>query len=290
MSIRIDGLDVKSASSGPRDYGRWLLHGEPGTGKTTLAATIAGAGKTLFVDFPGERGTRSFQGSPHEKNIDVVRPTTVGQIDDIYWALEKGGHGYRAVVLDSLTAFQHMGMRFILNQSETTMKEIQRGAAKTPEFRDWGQSADFLKDLATFWFALADGSRPEPMHVVMTAQTEMKVNEVTGEATRTPVIQRGALPIVRASADYIGYTDTVENPEAFGDESQPAVKHVLRFGSHPGFTTKARVPRNLEGKVPPIIGMKNAPNLVTLSRLLGIGGVPYPAKKQTQTSKEDASA
>jgi ABC-type molybdenum transport system ATPase subunit/photorepair protein PhrA len=32
------------------DYGRWMIHGPQGSGKTTLASTIAELGPTLFIE------------------------------------------------------------------------------------------------------------------------------------------------------------------------------------------------------------------------------------------------
>ena len=47
----------------------------------------------------------------------------------MFWALDKGGHGYKAVVLDSLTALQKMTMRYLTGASETAVREIKQGTA-----------------------------------------------------------------------------------------------------------------------------------------------------------------
>ena len=54
------GINIVDINEEQPDYGRWLILGPPGGGKTTLAATIAELGKTLFIDLAGEKGTRSF--------------------------------------------------------------------------------------------------------------------------------------------------------------------------------------------------------------------------------------
>ena len=285
MALNIPGVDLMGAEDVPNDYGRWLIHGPQGSGKTTLASTIAGAGKTLFVDFTGENGIRSFQGAPYAKNITVARPDSITALDDLFWALDKGDHDFNAVVLDSLTSIQKMTMRYLLGHDETAVREIKQGTAPA-DIRTWGQSLDIMVDTATFWFGLADGDRKKPMHVVMTAQTKIIDDENTGQTTRTPDVQKGALSITMAAPDYIVYTDVEENMEALGDDSEPPVHHVARFGSHPGYRTKARLPHNLRGKVPPILGRKNPANLVSLSRVLGIGGIPA-AKKASATAKAD---
>src|SRR5690606_27568547 len=134
------------------------------------------------------------------------------------------------------------------------------------DIRTWGQALDVMIDTATFWFGLADGNRPKPMHVVMTAQTKITEDEDTGNVTRTPDVQRGALSITLASPDYIVYTDVEENLDAIGDDSLPPVTHIMRFGSHPGYRTKARLPYHLRGKIPPILGRRSPASLVSLSR------------------------
>lgn len=278
--MQIAGVELGGVDDIPNDYGRWLIHGPQGSGKTTLASTIAKLGKTLFLDLTGERGIRSIKGSDYGKNIIVARPTSVTQMDDIFWTLNSGEHDYKAVVVDSLTSVQKMTMRFLLGHSETAVREIKQGTAPA-DIRTWGQSLDVMVDIATFWYGLADGGREKPVHVVMTAQTKVIDDEVTDNITRTPDVQKGALSIVLASPDYIVYTEEEENTEEVSEDGSTGTRHIMRFGGHPGYRTKARIPRNLWGKIPSVLGRgKNPPDLAALSKVLGIGGVATPAAKK----------
>ena len=255
------------------DYGKWLIHGPQGSGKTTLASSIAEVGRTLYIDLVGEKGTRSIQGSPFAKNIDVIRPASITALDDIFWKLNSGDHIYKAVVIDSLTAVQKMTMRFLLGHDETAVREIRRGTSPA-DIRTWGQALDVMTDTATFWFGLADGDRKVPMHVIMTAQTKLIEDSEDGGTRKTPDVQKGALSITLAAPDYIVYTDIEDNLEYVSDESLPPVVHIVRFGASTEYRTKARIPFQLRGKLPAVLGRKNPISLVPLSRILGIGGIP----------------
>ena len=281
------GVQVLDSDDLPSDWGRWLIHGPQGSGKTTLASTVADLGKTLYIDLVGEKGVRAFKGAPYEKNIEVIRPESVQVMDDVFWTLNAGKHDYRAVVVDSLTSLQKMTMRFLLGHDETAVREIKQGTAPA-DIRTWGQALDIMTDTATFWYGLADGDREKPMHVVFTAQTKITEDEDTGSTRRTPDVQKGALSITLASPDYIVYTDWEDDIEAVGDESKSPYRHIVRFGANPDYRTKARLPYHLRGKVPSVLGRKNPPSLASLSRVLGIGGTPKKkaATKSTNTEKE----
>lgn len=285
MAVQIPGVTVLPSDEMKEDCGRWLIHGPQGSGKTSLASTIAEMGKTLFVDLVGEKGTRSFRGAPYAKNIEIARPDSVTALDDLFWSLDSGNHDYKAVVIDSLTSVQKMTMRFLLGHDETAVREIRQGTAPA-DIRTWGQSLDVMTDLATFWYGLADGNRPKPMHVVMTAQTKVAEDETTGSVMRTPDVQRGALSITLATPDYIVYTDVEENMDHLSDESLPPMNYIVRFGAHPGYRTKARIPYSLRNKVPPILGRKNPTSLLSLSKVLGIGGIPTSTAKNKNEKKE----
>lgn len=271
------GVPIGALDDVPNDYWKALIHGPQGAGKSTLASTIAELGPTLFLDLAGERGTRSFKGAPYERNITVARPDSVTALDDIFWALDKGDHPYVAVVIDSLTSLQKMTMRYLLGHDETAVREIRQGTAPA-DMRTWGQSLDVMTDTATFWFGLADAQRAKPLHVVMTAQTKIAEDDF-GNTIRTPDVQKGALSITLAAPDYVLYCDVEENMEAMADESAPATLHIVRFGTNPDYRTKARVPVNLRGKIPSILGRKRPTSLVDLGRVLGIGGIPAATKK-----------
>lgn len=285
------GLDLSGVDDvKTEDYGRWLIHGPQGSGKSTLASTIARLGPTLYIDLIGEKGVRSFRGASYAKNIRVARPLSITALDDIFWKLDQGDHPFKAVVIDSLTSAQKMAMRYLMGYDETAVKEIKQGTAPA-DIRTWGQALDIMSDLAQFWYGLADGTRKHPMHVVMTSQTKVTENELTGEKDRMPDVQKGALSAVKSNPDYILYTDLETNMDAIGDDNEPPMHHIVRFGANNEYSTKARIPVNLRGKVPPILGRDGkAPDLAQLSRLLGIGGVPTskPAAKKTEepTDKE----
>lgn len=282
------GIDIVDVNEEQPDFGRWLILGPQGGGKTTLASTIGELGKTLFIDLMGEKGTKSFRNAPYAKNIDVIRPESITALDDVFWALDKGGHPYKAVVIDSLTAAQKMTMRFLTGASETAVREIRQGTAPADQ-RTWGQSLDIMTDMAVFWYGLADGNRSHPMHVVMTAQVKMIEDEINGGVRRQPDVQKGALSIVRATPDYIVYADVEENIDAISDESQPSTNHIVRFGTNPDYGTKARLPYDLRGKIPEVLGRKKPVTLGSLSKVLGVGGVSAkkPANKTATTNKKE---
>lgn len=279
------GINIVDVNEEAADYGRWLILGPTGGGKSSLASTIATMGKTLFIDLPGEKGTQSFKNAPYAKNIDVVRPESVTELDDVFWALDKGGHGYKAVVLDSLTALQKMTMRYLTGANETAVREIKQGTAPADQ-RTWGQALDVMTDTAVFWYGLADGNRKEPMHVVMTAQVKMVDDEINGGVRRSPDVQRGAQSIIRATPNYIVYAETEEDLDNSGSDEGPTTKHIVRFGTDPEYGTKARIPYNLRGKVPSVMGRDKPVTLEKLSRFLGIGGVP-PRQAAKQPAASD---
>lgn len=285
MSGTFAGLNtIEHGDNEQEDAGKWLIHGPQGSGKSTLASTIASVGKTLYVDLVGEKGGRSFKGAEYGKNIVVVRPTSVTQLDDLFYTLDSGDHDYKAVIIDSLTALQRMALRYVMRYTETSVREIRQGTAPADQ-RTWGEALNIMSDTAVFWYGLADGNRENPMHVIMTSQTKVTENELTGEKSRQPDVQPGALRITLAAPDYVLYTDLEVDTDS--EDEDDSYRHIVRFGGNPEYRTKARIPVNLRGKLPSVLGRKSPPDLAKLSRILGIGGAqaPAPKKPATKTSK-----
>lgn len=296
MSGSFAGLDLIGVEDAEaEDAGKWLIHGPQGSGKTTLASTIAQVGPTLFVDLVGEKGTKSFRGAPYAANIKTVRPSSVTQLYDLFWKLDSGDHPYKAVIIDSLTALQRMALRFAMNVTETAVREIRQGTAPADQ-RTWGEALNIMSDTAVFWYGLADGHRKNPMHVIMTSQTRVLENELTGAESRQPDVQPGALRITLAAPDYVLYTDLEPDLEA-DTEDGDVYKHIVRFGANPDFRTKARIPVHLRGKLPTVLGRRTAPDLAQLSRILGLGGAQAPAPatpakgttKNTKNTKQNGA-
>ena len=273
------GFDLQSVDDMASDYARVLIHGPQGSGKSTLASTIAEIGKTLFIDLIGEKGVRSFQGATYAKNIQVIRPDSITALDDLFWALDTGEHDYKAVVIDSLTSVQKMTMRFLLGHDETAVREIRQGTAPGrpahvgPDARHHDRHRDVL---------VRAGRRPARQAHARRHDGADQDHRGRGRPPRqrTPDVQKGAMSIVLAAPDYIVYTDVEDNMDAIGDDTLPPVNHIVRFGANPEYRTKGRIPVNLRGKLPPMLGRSSQPSLTTLGSALGMGGIPAaPAKR-----------
>lgn len=266
-SFLFAGVPVTASSEMPQDRLRTLLVGLSGSGKTRLASSIAECGPTLLIDMIGEKGTKSFEGAAWESNVSVARPTTVQQLDDIYWALAKGEHPYKAVVLDSLSAVQKSAMRFFLGHEETAIKEIQKGS-KPSTLQTWGQILDLMTDTCTFFYGLADGDRPNPMHVIMTAQAKSHEDEAGGKRMM-PDVSKGARGITMAAPSYVLYTDIEQGISMAGEVES---NHVVRVGYDPEFYTKARIPERLQGKIPSVLGREQS---LTMKRFAEALEIPF---------------
>lgn len=263
----IPGVNIIPSTEMKPDKMRVLVHGFPGSGKTYYASTIAQLGKTLCIDLIGEKGTRSFAGSAWSANIDIARPKSIVELETIYKALARGGHDYEAVILDSLSASQKSATRFVLGYDESAVSEIKKGRSG-PDMRTWGNILEIMTDICTFWMSLADGNRPKPMHVVMTAQTKGHEDD-EGNTRLYPDVSKGSRAIAMAAPDYVLFADWEEIPS--DDGSGPIMKHIIRIGPNMDIATKARIPVNLHGLVPDILGLGDTPlSLATLARTLGV--------------------
>lgn len=289
-------LEVQKVNAMAANCGKWVIHGPTGSGKTTLAATIAGVGgRTLFLDLPGEKGSRSLQGSPYADVIDVVSPTTLKDLDTIFYALMAGPSRYprgwsttpyRAVVIDSISAVARLVNRHLLIGDETATQEIAKDSVVQASFTTWGKSAAKLTGLVDNFTSLASiVDRQYPLHVVIIAQTKMRDDEISGRTTRSPDIQPAALGPLMASCDYAVYCDTEPvaiDTMAEDDPLASAVRHIVRFGKgEADYATKGRIPQHLWGRIPPILGRNGQLSLTALSRLLQIGGIDEIQKEET---------
>lgn len=266
MSLNITGLKPVNTS---KSRMKVLIYGEPGSGKTRLASTIADQGaKTLFLDFVGEHGTASFAGSPYHENIDVYQVDTVEALDKVYYFLKAGKHDYDALVVDSLTAMQNYAERFAQGFQETSIKEISRGTQSQSSFQVWGKSNMVMTEVAKFFSDLASPTSVRPIDVVFIAHATAKNNDISGEVERTIAVQSGARAGILAAMDFVLFTEVIPNME--GDPEVDPSQHIVRFGAHPGYATKARVPQDKLGKVPTILGLKSPLSLTKLGGALGI--------------------
>jgi hypothetical protein len=267
VSFTIPGVQVVPSDKMVKDRMRVLIHGYPGSGKTYYASTIAQLGKTLVVDMVSEKGGLSYRGSTWEKNIDVVRPKSVVELTNIYKALAKGDHPYEAVVLDSLSAVQKSAERWLLGYEEDAVSEIKKGRSG-PDMRTWGNILNIVTDICTFWMSLADGNRSKPIHVVFTSQTKAHEDD-EGNTRLYPDVSKGSRSVALATPDYVLFADWEEVPADDGSGMQ--IKHVIRIGPDMDVATKARIPANLHGKVPPVLGLGDSPlSLAALAKTMGI--------------------
>jgi phage nucleotide-binding protein len=87
-----------------------LLYGQPGVGKTTLAATMAdvpGAGPVLLVDVDG--GSRSIS---HRRDVTIFRPTSWADFTDVYDTAQAGE--FKTVIIDTLSEAGRLCMDMVL--------------------------------------------------------------------------------------------------------------------------------------------------------------------------------
>jgi len=146
-----------------------ILYGDSGAGKTWLAGTAQECEATspvLFIDV--DSGMATLAG----REIDVVRPRSWGEIQQVYDFLLHENTYYKCVVIDSLTEIQRkFSMGTILGEiSKDADHYNDLGATIVPTRQDWMKTGDQMRKLIRAFRDLAYlEDEPRRVHVVMVA-------------------------------------------------------------------------------------------------------------------------
>jgi len=133
----IGGLDVRRASESAPNM-NFMIYGDPGVGKTVLAGSsseVESMAPVLLIDVEG--GTISLNNT--YPNVDIVRVQNSKQLNKVYQELRKEDHGYRTVVIDSLTEMQKLMMVELMQQ---VVKEDTSRDPEVPSLREWGKNIE----------------------------------------------------------------------------------------------------------------------------------------------------
>jgi hypothetical protein len=246
---------------------RVLLHGMPGTGKTTTAASIAALGKTLYLYVQGEEGIGSLDGLSYGDNLVVHKVASIPELEQLYTELEAGDHDYDAVVFESVSALYPMIRNHILGVAN------DRPVSNLPaiEFAFWSSLGIWYTNFFTFWYALADPYREHPMHIVMTSQTKM-LDDAGGDAVMQPDLPTTPRGVAVSRADLILFTHMGRDPE-----NPMQQKHLVRIKPSSSITAKTRVssPEVYES-LPELLGLTKRFTLPTYLKAIGVSGVDTP--------------
>ena len=187
----LGGLQV-SAVEDTAEFLNILVYGDPGIGKTVLAgsaAAVAEMAPVLFVDVEG--GTYSLR--DRYPGVDVVRVQSWQDVQKLYDELYRGDHGYKTIVIDSLTEMQKFSMYTIMT---ALVKDDPARDPDVPGMREWGKNIEQIRKLVRAF-------RDLPCNTIITALAMTDKDARTG-ITRTKPSLSGKL-----SNEVAGFLDIV---------------------------------------------------------------------------------
>lgn len=214
-------------------YFNMLIYGDSGAGKTTLAGSADAVPEmrpVLVVDVEG--GTESLKHSYPE--VEVVRVTTWKEMQEVYNVLHDGEHGYKTVILDSLTEIQKFNMYDIMNDLMQRRPDLD---PDVPSMREWGKNLEQIRRFVR-------GFRDLDMHTLFTALAKHDKDNKTGLMLTKPSLSGKMADEIAAFLDIVLYYYVKQ----VGDGSDA---EFLRLAL--STKTDSQIAKDRTGKLPMII-------------------------------------
>lgn len=213
-----------------------LFYGRSGTGKTTLASTFPK--KLLLLDFR-DKGTDSIKDVP---NIDVISIVNWEDIESLYWALKKGDHKYKTVVLDTISGMQDLAIKEVKRENKVDEEDALSR-------RNWGEVSGMMGQ----WLM---NVRDLPLHIVFLApdriknardeEEEQSYEEGQLEPEVGPAVIPSVARVINAAVKVLGNTYIRQTYKAKEGKRVIITGYMLRIGPNPFYITKIRSPRNFK--------------------------------------------
>lgn len=193
----LGGLKVQSVVEQVSTF-NMLIYGDPGVGKTRLAGSasvVEDLSPVLFVDVEG--GTMSLQRT--YPLVETVRVNKWDELQTIYNELYRGTHGYKTVVLDSLSEIQEQSMLQIMDELAITGRpsggEVD---IDIPAMREWGKNRTQTRKFVRAY-------RDLPMNTIFTCLAMDEKDKKTGLSRIMPQLTGKSRQEVPGFIDYVFY-------------------------------------------------------------------------------------
>ena len=251
-------LDVYKPSA-DRYWLKFMVYGDPGVGKTVLAATAMGdptLREVLFINI--ESGILSIT-DPKALGVpelpDVLDFNSFKQLDDIFYFLVTQDHKYKTVVVDSLSELQKYNLDKIVG-SKMGQKSKSGQSRISPDDiwqEDYGESTQEMRRVVRKF-------RDLPMHVLFTCHAVVSQDEARVETVR-PALTPKLCTSVMGYLDVVGYLYTKE--EKGPDDDEAVLRRKLLVQPHGKFKAKDRSPG---GKLGTILTQPTMAQIMSLIR------------------------
>lgn len=211
--------DLKQVSkSGPA---RFLIHGVPKVGKTTLAS-----------EFPNPVFIQTEDGENDTEITTFGKLESLTQVHEALGALFNEDHGFQTVVIDSVTALQRLVKEAVLAERPTNEK-----GKPVKSLNDYGFGAGYgyvTQKFDEIWQALEWLNKERGMYVVMIGHTVIKsVEPPDGEpyARYQIDLDKQVEALLQRETDVIAFLDTARNVRESEDGGGFGKKHKYVSGS-----------------------------------------------------------
>lgn len=206
MPGMLGGLQIQQVSE-MEVYFNYMIYGEPGAGKTVLSGSaddVPEMRPVLLVDMEG--GTASLRST--YPNIDVIRVKSWPEMQQLYNTLYETDHGYRTVIIDSLSEVQKFHM---LSLMEKVARENPKMDIDVPSMREWGISLEQMRKFVR-------GFRDLPINTIFTCLSATEKDAKTGKLLYRPALSGKLSNEVAGFLDEVFYLYVKESTDKEGND------------------------------------------------------------------------